>query len=282
MVTQSDSKAFGDICRFIEEKCGIVLNEQNAHLLESRMTNIQNATLVKTLEELQYKLCVLRDDATLRIVIEAITTNETFWFRDKALWVMLEQLFLTDWLNKLQKDKSRKIKIWSAACSYGQEPYSVAMCIMNYLKRHPLSEAQLSDFEIIATDISYGALNIATQGKYDAISMSRGLQESDKEAYFTQEGEMWRLKDSIKAAVSFQQFNLVEDPYRSDAYDLVLFRNVLIYFSENNKKEIYKKIAQSLKVDGSLCIGSSELMEDSQHLFSREQFLEGVYFKKKI
>lgn len=282
MEALADSKAFGDLCKFIEDKCGIVLHEQNAHLLESRMASIQTETKVKNIEELNYKLCVLRDTNTFRIVIEAITTNETFWFRDKSLWFMIENLFLPEWVNRLQNGKSDKIKIWSAACSYGQEPYSMAMCILNYLKIHGILDVHLTDFEIVATDISDKALKMATSAKYDAISMSRGLSENDRETYFIQEGEFWHLKDTVISGVSFQQFNLVDDAYRYEAFDLVLFRNVLIYFSENNKKMIYKKIAQSLKSDGSLCIGSSELMEDTHHLFNREQFMDGVYFKKKI
>jgi chemotaxis protein methyltransferase CheR len=275
------SSAFVAISQFIEEKCGIVLHDQNAHLLESRLGMLFDVLHVKNLEELYVLLCIKKDIKGLNYVIEAITTNETFWFRDKGLWAMLEGTLLPEWIHKLQSRARQKIRIWSAACSYGQEPYSIVMCIDQYLKRHNVDGVALSDFEIVASDISMTALKIAQLGKYDSVAISRGLDEKYKESYFRHEGKTWHLHEAIISAVQFRTFNLLEEEYGSNLYDMVLCRNVLIYFSKTNRQAVYKKISLSLINDGILLIGSSELLEEDQPCFSRESDSQSVFFKKK-
>lgn len=281
MVNLLTSNEFIEIRNYIEKKCGIVLNEQNAHLLENRLVSIFKLSHVKNLHELYVKLCLLKDLETFNHVIEAIAVNETFWFRDKSLWEMMESFILPEMIDKLQSGETQKIKIWSAACSYGQEPYSVAMYIDNYLKTNAIEGISLSHFDIIATDISQKALKIAEKGQYDSVAISRGLDEGYKNKYFLNLGKTWNVSEDIKMAVNFQPFNLIEDSYHYFQYDLVLCRNVLIYFSKNTKYEVYKKIASSLKSEGILLIGSSELLEEDQEKFSRESNEKSVYFKKK-
>lgn len=278
------SNEFVEIGNYIEKKCGIVLNAQNIHLFESRLASMFKLSHVKNLQELYVKLCIRKDLETFNHVIEAITVNETFWFRDKSLWGMMESFILPEMIAKLQKGETQKIKIWSAACSYGQEPYSLAMYIDHYLKRCGIEDVSLSHFDIIATDISREALKIAKKGQYDSVAISRGLDDVYKKKYFHNSGRTWHVLEPIKIAVDFSPFNLIEDSYHYHyfQYDLVLCRNVLIYFSKNTKYEVYKNIALSLKNEGILLIGSSELIEEDQEKFSRECNENGVYFKKKI
>lgn len=268
------------IIKFIEAKIGIVLNSYNRHLLENRMAGILKDTRVGNVEELYVQLCVNKDPKIINYVINAVTVNETFWFRDKALWFMFEDLFLPRFVDQIKKGEKDKIKIWSAACSYGQEPYSLAMCIDYYLKKNSIVDVNRSHFQILATDISSNALEVAESAKYDNVSIGRGLNEQLKGQYFRHNENMWCLNNEIKDAVQFRKFNLVEDIYSLDQFDMILCRNVLIYFSEENKKEIYNNLAQSLKGDGVLFIGSSELLEDNGEQFSREMHTDGVYFKK--
>lgn len=273
--------AFIGILQVIEEKSGIVINEQNAHLLESRLAVIMQNTMTSSLEELYFKVCVQQNQEATTQIIEAITTNETSWFRDKALWTMMEEIFLPHYVQKLRDKTCSKIRIWSAACSYGQEPYSLAMCIDSYLKHHAIEDININHFEILATDISHGVINAARNGKYDTISITRGLEDHYKHRYFKHEGKHWRLNEDIRSAIRFQQFNLILDAYHFEPFDIIFCRNVLIYFSQRTKREVYKKMAQSLKNDGTLFIGSSELLEDNNELFTREQHMNSVYFKKK-
>lgn len=284
MVDLLTSNEFVEIGNYIEKKCGIVLDQQNVHLLESRLASIFKLTHVKNLHELYVKLCIYKDLETFNHVIEAITVNETFWFRDQSLWGMMESFILPEMIAKLEKGETQKINIWSAACASGQEPYSVAMYIDHYLKRHGIETVSLSHFDIIATDISMEALKIAEKGQYDSVAISRGLDEVYKDKYFRNSGKTWHVLEPIKIAVDFKPFNLIEDSYHYHylQYDLVLCRNVLIYFSKNTKHKVYKNIASSLKNEGILLIGSSELIEEDQEKFSRECNENGVYFKKKI
>ena len=269
-----------DIQRRIEEESGIVLNEHNGHLLESKLAPILKACELKNLHELHYKLCVLKDPKITDYVIESMVTNETFWFRDKGVWQIMDGFALPQYIHKLKTGERNSIKIWSAACSYGQEPYSIAMYIDQYLKANAIEAIKLSHFEILATDISHAALQKAKHARYDSIAIERGLDEAYRHRYFRQEGKLWQLEPEIRHAIHFQQFNLISEAYRSEQFDMILCRNVLIYFSEDNKKAIYKKLASALKPDGILLIGSSELIEDSEQNFKREQYQNDVYFKK--
>lgn len=280
MDNKNPSMDLTGIMEYIQVKSGIVLNRHNAHLLQSRIKKILKETQVQNIEELYYKLCVKEDPNTIVSVIDAITINETFWFRNQELWSMLENLFLPIYIDEIRKGERETIKVWSAACSYGQEPYSIAMCIDHYLSKHKIQDVTMSHFEILATDISSYALEIAALAQYDKVSMARGLNETFKLKYFKTDGNMWCLDKEIKDVVRFKKFNLVEDQYGFDTFDMIFCRNVLIYFSENKKKEIYNKLAHSLRKNGVLLIGSSELLEDDEQRFSREIHTECVYFKK--
>lgn len=269
------------IIQFVERESGIVFNDYNSHLIRSRMDSILKTVKINSIQELHNRLCIKGDQAVAAHVIDAITTNETFWFRDQAVWSMIESLLLPQYVAALRSGERQSIKIWSAACSYGQEPYSMAMCIDTYLRRNDISDVQTSQFEILATDISAHAIKKAEAAKYDSVSMTRGLEEGLKHHYFSHDGRLWRLHDHMRNRVLFQRFNLVNDRYRFDHFDLILCRNVLIYFSEDKKREIYASLSQSLRKEGVLLIGSSELIDEDLKLFSRQLHQNSVYFKKK-
>ncbi len=272
---------FEKIQNFIQETCGIEFDDQKSGLLERKLNWIIKNTPNTTLEELYFKICLRKDTELIQSLIENIAVNETFWFRDAAPWLILEKILIPEYINEFRAKKRYRVRIWSAACSYGQEPYSIAMCIDNYLKKHDITDIRLSDFEIVATDISKNALEIARQGKYDSISMSRGIDESYKQKYFVCEDRSWKISDEIIRAIDFRHFNLISDSMNYDEFDLVYCRNVMIYFSEKNKREIYNKIYKSMKTKGTLFIGSAEILDDYSQFFSMEQNEIGVYFTKK-
>ena len=272
---------FEKIQNFIQETCGIEFDDQKSGLLERKLNWIIKNTPNTTLEELYFKICLRKDTELIQSLIENIAVNETFWFRDAAPWLILEKILIPEYINEFRAKKRYRVRIWSAACSYGQESYSIAMCIDNYLKKHDITDIRLSDFEIVATDISKNALEIARQGKYDSISMSRGIDESYKQKYFVCEDRSWKISDEIIRAIDFRHFNLISDSMNYDEFDLVYCRNVMIYFSEKNKREIYNKIYKSMKTKGTLFIGSAEILDDYSQFFSMEQNEIGVYFTKK-
>ncbi|PKM77033.1 MAG: chemotaxis protein CheR [Firmicutes bacterium HGW-Firmicutes-15] len=273
------SKEFLMIQKLIEDKCGIVLGQEKAFLLESKLSKMLEESDFMSFDDLYRKICYWNDPEIVDLVIEAVTIKETFWFRDKTPWQILEELLLPTYIKELRDGSRDKVRIWSAACSYGQEPYSVAMCIDNYLEREGFMDIKLSSFEILATDISRTALQTAEAGIFDNISILRGLDDHYKYRYFQNKGRIWRIDDRIKESIQFRQFNLINEFF--EKFDLIFFRNVLMYFSERLKKEMLNKINMSLDPHGIFFIGSSELLNDYNLYFSMEHYKNGIYFKAK-
>ena len=265
----------------VEEKCGISLGADKAYLLESRLAGLLAEFRLSSFEELYQKIIQGHDRVVIEKVIDAIVTNETFWFRDKTPWIIFEDILLPAYVQELADGKRSKVRIWSAACSSGQEPFSIAMCIDRYLTRKGLSGIPLSRFEIIATDISNTIVQMACRGRYDSISIMRGLGDEYRNLYFENSGKVWTISDRIKGAVNFRQFNLQDDFYPLGKFDVIFCRNVLIYFSEKLKREIAGKMTSVLEKGGILFIGSSELFAENNGRFAVEQYKDGFYYKVK-
>lgn len=275
------SKEFIAIRRFIEDKCGIFLGEEKSYLLESKLVKILAESALESFEELYVQICSWNDPDIIDNIIESITVNETFWFRDKTPWLILEDILLPTYIKEYREGTRDKVRIWSAACSYGQEPYSIAMCIDQYLEKQGIHDMSLDDFEIHATDISRTVLQMAETGRYDNISIQRGLEDFYKLKYFKNEGRIWTINEKMKTAVRFKQFNLINEFISYDKFDIIFFRNVLIYFSDALKKKMMAKIKTSLRSEGTLFIGSSELLPDYDMNFIMAQHKNGIYFKSK-
>jgi len=268
------------IQEFIENRCGIALGNEKSYVLESKVKELLHEKTNAGLAELHYRVCILQDTKSISQLIEAITINETFWFRDKLPWQLFDAVLMPKYTAALRSKEKLRIRIWSAASSTGQEPYSIAMCIKAYLSRNAISDIMPQNFEIVASDIDQSVLRYAEKGEYDSIAMSRGLAESQKDAFFIQENRIWRIRDEVKAMVRFQPFNLIKDAYSYGQYDTIFCRNVLIYFSEKMKKTVYQQLSHSLLPNGVLFIGGSELLDDDERRFKRIPYEEGVYFQK--
>lgn len=275
------SNEFLKMRKFIEDRCGIAISEDKAYLIESRLSKLLIDFRLSSFEDLYARIASMKDPDIVEKVIDLITTNETSWFRDMTPWVILEEALLPGYINDLREKKRMRIYIWSAACSTGQEPYSIAMCIDNYLDRNGITDITLADFEILATDISRTVLDIARTGRYDNISITRGLGGEYREKYFKSDGRGWILSDKIKRAVTFKQLNLQKDITVRDAFDIVFCRYVIIYFSERLKKEVLDKIGLALKKNGVLFVGSSELIDNHSGSYLVEHYKNGVYYRLK-
>lgn len=273
------SKEFIMLQQLIEERCGIFLEEEKAYMLENKLTRMLSEPGFRSLEELYAQICCWNNPELIDSIIDAITVNETFWFRDKTPWLILEDILLPAYIIKIREGELDRVRIWSAACSYGQEPYSIAMCIDHYLKCHDIRDINLDHFEILATDISCTVLRTARMGRYDNISIQRGLDDAYKSEYFRNEGRVWNINNEIRNAVRFQQFNLIKESFPYNKFDIIFLRNVLIYFSDKQKKEVMGKIKYALRPAGSLFIGSSELLTDYDLNLSIVEHKNGVYFK---
>lgn len=273
------SQAFHLFQKYIEEQCGIVIRDEKAYLIESRLSKFLITFGLSSFEELYRMLSQQKQANLAEQIIDAITTNETLWFRDKTPWQALEDKLLPEYVEKIRQGVCRKIRIWSAACATGQEPYSIAMCIDKYLVEHSIRDVTLDHFEIIATDISHTVLHMAKMGKYDNISMARGMEESYRDKYFRQDGRIWLLDERIKNSVQFRQFNLQNSFASVGSFDLIFFRYVAIYFSEQLKEEVFKKITRSLVNKGVLMLGNSEVFLDYKECYEAEYYKNANFYR---
>jgi len=279
MSTNLTSKDFLLFQKYIEEQCGISIRDDKAYLIESRLSRFLIKFGLADFETLYQMLSQQKNQSLAEEVIDALTTNETLWFREKSPWQVLEDKLLPYYIDELRQGKCSTVRIWSAACSTGQEPYSIAMCIDTYLMRHRITDITLEQFEILATDISNTVLQIAQRGKYDSISMARGLEAHYRDQYFRQEGRIWVLDEKIKRAVRFVKFNLQKDFIPLGKFDLVFCRYVAIYFSNTFKKEVLKKISSVLVKGGLLVLGNSEVFFDSKENFQVEQYENAIFYR---
>ncbi len=266
----------------IEKECGIAVGEEKIYLIENRLAKLVAENGCDTFGEF-YLMAKSSPNPLLKTkIIDAITTNETMWFRDEAPFTLFKEQLLPQFISQLKEQKKDKIRIWSAACSTGQEPYSLAMILEEYNASLP-KEQQIKDkVSILATDISSKVLFLAQQARYDAISMSRGnILPSYAERYFEEQNGLYLLKDDIKKWVTFKPFNLQNSFLTLGQFDLILLRNVAIYFSTDLKRALFKKVAETLTPQGNLILGASESIMHYNKNFELKEYQKSVFYQLK-
>ena len=263
---------------FIEAESGIALGEDKQYLLESRLKGLLPQFSCRSYRDL-FTMAKANGHPLIRQkIIDAITTNETLWFRDKGPFVVLEEVFLPRAVERLRRGAPR-VRIWSAACSTGQETYSIAMAIHNFLNRLRDPQIQPGHFEIVATDISAEALSVAQLGAYDRFSIERGLEAVQREAYFKQNQSFWIIDPALKRIVQFRRFNLLESLSPLGAFDCVFLRNVAIYFSLQTKVDLIRRIRAGMTASGVFFLGSTESLSFLQHDFLVREHGKHVYYE---
>lgn len=269
-----DFKAFRD---FLQEACGIDLGENKQYLVTSRLGRLLIEHKLSSLSELMKAITTDVGGGLREKVINAMTTNETLWFRDVYPFEVLEKRILPEMAKKLG---SSSLRIWSAASSTGQEPYSISMNIDRFKSANP--GAIKGGARILATDISTSALDIAMKGEYEALAIGRGLAKDRLEKYFSKIGEgRYKIKPDIAARVEFKNMNLMHSYTLLGKFDVVFCRNVLIYFSSDLKKDILNRIHSVLKPGGYLILGSSEALSNMHDKFDMIQCKPGIIYQAK-
>ncbi len=235
----------------LKSRSGLVLGADKHYLVESRLLPVVRKAGLSDLAGLVQKLKSAGVESLIVAVVEAMTTNETFFFRDKIPFDHLRATIMPTLL--VARERERRIRIWCAAASTGQEPYTLAICLKEMGK--VLAGWQV---EIIATDISVDALEKAKCGIYSQFEVQRGLPIMMLVKYFTQVGELWQLTPELRAMVQFKPCNLLQDLSRLGTFDLVFCRNVLIYFDQQTKIDVLNRIARVVAPDGFLALGAAE------------------------
>ena len=269
------------ISKYIYAISGIYLDQKKTYLIESRLSSIAKALNCTSYIELY---CKAKSDLTLRIknmVINAITTHETFFFRDSHPFEMVANKILPDLIDRKTADSSKfmpvNICIWSAACSTGQEVYSIAIVL-----KEVLPDINKFNIRILGTDISDKAIVHASAGEYSKFEIERGLSDKRLHRYFNFNGQVWKTEDEIRSMVTFKKQNLLEPFEKLGKFDIVFCRNAAIYFNMEDRTSLFNKIADILQPDGYLIMGSSEHLIGISSQFETRKYLKSVCYQLKI
>lgn len=282
MYSSIDERELSLLSSYILDKSGIIIRPEKAYLIETRLSKLMTDTGAESFSEFYDYIVSNPDLGYAQKIINAITVNETMWFRDAALWTLLEEDIIPAFIKELTSGRKSKIRIWSAAASTGQEAYSIAMCIDDYLSKNQIKDVSLSDFSIIATDISERVLDIAKSGRYDRVSMTRGMSDYYKDKYFVNSESAWNIDSKIKNAVRFERFNLIDSFKMLGLFDVILCRYVLIYFPDELKEKIVKKIYDSLTDGGVLFTGNYVLYDLFKDDFDLRNYENITYYTRKM
>jgi chemotaxis protein methyltransferase CheR len=261
---------FDFLCKLLKDRSGLVLTRDKAYLLESRLLPVARKCGLKSVDDLAAAVRARPNGDLARDVVEAMTTNESFFFRDIKPFEQFKSVVLPALLKS--RAARRQIRIWSAACSSGQEPYTLAML----LAEEPAKLAGWS-IEILATDLSTEILEKAQAGLYSQFEVQRGLPIQYLVKYFKQEGERWQIDAGIRDRVRFRAFNLLEEPAGLGAFDVIFCRNVLIYFDQPTKTVVLDRLARVLAPDGFLYLGGAETVLGISDKFQASAENRGIY-----
>lgn len=270
-ITPEEYRAFRE---FLENASGIVLGDNKHYLVTSRLTRIMVEFSITSLAELMSRLKA--NQALRQRIMDAMTTNETSWFRDNYPYDILKEKLLPE----LADRKAKQLRIWSSACSTGQEPYSISMIIAEYLMGRP-SSLFSDDVQIVGTDISRNVLQQAKTGMYDNLALNRGLSLERQKRFFKEEDSQWQVVNDIRKRISFREMNLKASYTALGKFDIIYCRNVLIYFSPELKKDIMYRMSQALKPNGYLILGGSETISGYSDEFDLVRWRSGVVYQLK-
>jgi chemotaxis protein methyltransferase CheR len=256
--------------KLLKERSGLVLSADKQYLVESRLQPVAHRAGIPTLADLVQKLRGMKNDPLVTEVAEAMTTNESFFFRDKLPFDHFRETIMPTLL--AARPTHRRIRIWCAAASTGQEPYSLAMVL-----KEMGEQVASRQIEIVATEFSTQVLEKAKSGIYSQFEVQRGLPIQLLIKYFDQAGETWQINPDVRAMVQFRPFNLLHEFAHLGSFDLVFCRNVLIYFDQETKSRVLDRIARIMEHDGYLVLGAAETVVGLTDSFKPLSDRRGVY-----
>jgi chemotaxis protein methyltransferase CheR len=276
-MTTITADEFSVLSKYIYSICGVALDSTKTYLVETRLKSMMQRHGCASYLDLHAKAKADRSGNMEKEIVNAITTNETLFFRDASPFEVFKHKILPDLIDARSKSASGRnipLRIWSAACSTGQEVYSIAIALREALGN--LNNFQIS---ILGTDISDEAVTKASYGKYNKFEIERGLPLQTLNKYFTLQGDGWKIRDEIRAMAVFKKFNLMKPFAGLGKFDIVFCRNVAIYFTPADKKMVFEKIATVLEPDGSLIIGSTESLTGVTGMFEPKRYMRSIFYQ---
>lgn len=245
------SAGFATLRRFVREEAGLLLAADKLYLLEDRLTPLMRDANIASLDELGPMVQRNTRSQLAQSVVEAVTINETSFFRDRALFSSFAEVHLPRLFEA--RDASRHLRIWCAGCSSGQEPYSLAMIIDEALRSR-----RGWTIDILGTDLSRSVIQVARAGRYSQFEVQRGLPIRMLMRHFVQDGQMWEVNEALRSKVVFESQNLLRMPCPNVGFDMIFCRNVLYYFDPAIRRNVLSGLATALKPEGLLILGATE------------------------
>jgi chemotaxis protein methyltransferase CheR len=270
---QLQQQDYLDLRDYLQKHSGILLGDGKEYLVSSRLGKLLRDFRLDSFAELVRELKGGANGRLRTAVVDAMTTNETFWFRDPSHFQFLTQAILPE-----RSAEPGAFRVWSAACSSGQEPYSLCMMMDEFRKKNFGFKRQL---EITATDLSEQILAEAAKGVYCGMATVRGLSPEQRKRYFIPQGDCFEVNPELRRAVSFRKLNLMDSYAGMGRFDVIFCRNVLIYFSAATKADVIARMAQALKPRGYLFLGSTESLIDSTGQFEMVTGHGGIVYRRK-
>lgn len=263
--------------QFLESACGILLGDNKQYLVKSRLRKIMEEEKIDTLGHLIDKLQASFRGNLRETVIDAMTTNETLWFRDTHPFRILQEKIFPEYSGR---NTGQPLKIWSAACSTGQEPYSIAMVADEHKRLKP-GELR-GGISVVATDISKRVLDNAKSGTYEMLAIGRGLSKERQDRYFCKTADgSWQISRELQRSIDFRELNLLDRYTGLGRFDVIFCRNVLIYFSADLKRDIIGRMHASLNPGGYLILGASESLNNLPDKYEMVHCNPGIIYRAK-
>jgi chemotaxis protein methyltransferase CheR len=276
-ITQEEHGLF---CQYIQELSGIHLDKSKAYLLETRLATLLEQERCSCFADLYRKARKPGQEALRQNIIDRISTNETLFFRDKNPFELLQHKIIPDLIDKRRATSSGffpvPIGIWSAACSTGQEIYSIAIVL-----KELLGDAKNYRIRLLGTDLSNTAIGRASRGEYNQFEVKRGMPPALLRKYFSFNGSAWQINDEIRAMVTFRKINLMAPLESLGKFDIIFCRNVGVYFKPGDRKKLFSNISKVMEKDGYLIIGATESLLNVDARFVPKRYLRAVFYQLK-
>lgn len=270
------------LTQYVAEACCIHLGEEKRYLFEARLGTIIGESGARDIPDF---IRLAKADTTGRLrdkIIDVMTTHETYWFRDQGPWQALEEELIPALASEIRTGKKTRIRIMCAACSSGQEPYSIALILHKLAANNRLSGVDPSQFEILAFDVSPGTLFLASTGRYSQLEIARGLPEYWRDHFFDPTlNNTWTLREPVRRLVTFKRRNLQDSLDSLGMFDLVLCRNVAIYFKDDFKKDLFTRLAKNIYGGGHLLLGGTESLFTHQDVFELNRIRNAIFYRRR-
>lgn len=265
------------VAQYIHSICAIALDQSKDYLIESRLSGLMEETRCSSFLELVSRARADSNGAVKRRIIDHITTNETLFFRDSSPFDLLRFKIIPEIIDRRKRSGLIvPIRIWSAACSTGQEIYSIAIVL-----REMLGDLSAYSIRLVGTDISDVAVTRASAGVFSQIEIDRGLTEAARQKSFTPHAGGWKIREEIRAMASFRRMNLMEDLSPLGKFDVVFCRNVAIYFNDHDRASLFNRIEQRMENDGYLVVGTMESLSGICPQFESKRHLRSVFYQSR-